>query len=275
MDDHACPLTFWDLPEEDPSFARVFSYLSGGKDFGRADQRVGDAMIAALPVFPRMVLECRAFLRRAVRYLVAELGVTQLVEVGCGFPVAVGNVHETAQAVDPSARVVYVDNDEVVLAHCRALMRISPEGAGPLGRIAVVAGDARAPKLLLDDPQVREVLDWDRPIALLLVATMECVDDEDAQRLVATLVEALPAGSYLVVGQASADFDPEPAHAAVAAAGQAGLAYHLRSHTQLTSLLNGLEVLEPGVVPMPAWRPSITPSDPYEVPAYAALARKP
>jgi O-methyltransferase involved in polyketide biosynthesis len=252
--------------------ARVYNYFLGGKDNFAADREVAEAMTAQMPTAPAMALANRAFLHRAVRYLVAERGVRQFLDVGSGIP-TMCNVHEVAQAIDPSCRVVYVDRDEVVAAHSRALLI-----SAPAGRTAFITADATDPDRILDDPALDATLDLTRPVALMLISFLMYFDDQVAHRIIATLVDALPSGSYLTVSHPTADFDA-PASREAAAAGQAAsLTYLPRSRAQVEELFTGLELSDPGVVPMLSWHP-----DPTDIPGtdetavyyWVGMGRKP
>ena len=252
--------------------ARVYDYWLGGKDNFAADRAVGDAIVAAIPSVPLLARDNRAFLGRAVRYLAMEAGIRQFLDIGTGIPTA-SNTHEVAQAVAPDSRVVYVDNDPIVLAHARALMTSKPAGA-----TVFLQADLREPERILAEPALRGTLDLDRPVALLLIAVLHFFsNDENPQGIVSALVDALPSGSYLAITNLTADFmDPEQAAKAAQAGQQGGIAYVPRSEAEVTAFFSGLDLVDPGVVPMQAWRPdggALT--DPHGPTSYAALARKP
>jgi len=254
-----------------PHISRVYDYLLGGKDNYAADRAVGDKIIESLPTVQVGVRAQRAVLTRVVRYLVDEAGVSQLIDIGSGLPTA-ENVHQVARRLRPGTRVVYVDNDPVVLAHARALL--ADDAA-----TVVVAGDLRQPADILGDPVVRAHLDWDQPIGLLLCGILHHItDSERPHDLTATLVNALPSGSYVFIHHLVDSGDPSVA--AVQAAMQAGMERgQFRSWDEIRSLFTGLELIEPGLVPVPAWRPdSDAPGaddDPVLGLACAGVARKP
>ena len=176
-----------------PHTARIYDYYLGGTDNFAADRRTAERAMQSWPAVRTAVRENRAFLGRAVRFLVAEAGIRQFLDIGTGLPSA-NNVHEVAQGLVPSCRVVYVDNDPIVLAHARALLTSSPEG-----RTAYIQADLREPEKILNDPVTRQTLDFTQPIALMLVAVLHFVPDSDGpRRIVDTLLGALPPGSYLV-----------------------------------------------------------------------------
>src|SRR5439155_7565350 len=175
-----------------PHAARMYDYLLGGKDHFAIDRETAEKGIKLIPTGRTAARENRAFLGRAVRYLVAEAGIRQFLDIGTGLPSA-NNVHEVAQGLVPSCRVVYVDNDPIVLAHARALLTSSPEG-----KTAYIHADLREPDRILKDPATLRTLDFDKPIALMLVAILHFLPDEwDPRGIITTLLDALPSGSYL------------------------------------------------------------------------------
>jgi hypothetical protein len=254
-----------------PHSARVYDYWLGGKDNFAADRALGDALTAAVPSTPFAARANRAFLGRAVRYLAAEAGITQFLDIGTGIPTA-GNTHEVAQAAAPQARVVYVDHDPIVLAHARALMTSSQEGA-----TAFIVADLRDPGRILAKPELRGTLDLGKPVALMLVAVLHFLTEQDSPRgLVAELLDALPSGSYLTISQLTADFNPEEASAALESVQQSGVTYVPRTRAEFAAFFEGLDLVDPGVVPLLAWRPDDgAPPDPFGARMYAAMGRKP
>jgi hypothetical protein len=250
--------------------ARVYDYWLGGKDNYAADRVLGDAIIAAMPSTQFAARANRAFLGRAVRYLAAEAGIRQFLDIGTGIPTA-GNTHEAAQGAAPEARIVYVDNDPVVMAHARALMTSNPAGA-----TAFIQADLREPGKILARPELRATLDLGRPVALMLIAVLHFLTDaEDPRGIVAELLGALPSGSYLAVSHLTADFDPDSAAAAQAAGQRSGVTYVPRSRDEVAAFFTGLDLVNPGVVPLLAWRPDGgAPEDPLAVRSYAAIGRK-
>ena len=252
--------------------ARVYNYLLGGKDHFKADREVGDGLIAAIPSAPVQARQNRAFLGRAVRYLAEQAGIRQFLDIGTGIPAA-DNTHEVAQAAAPDSRIVYVDNDPIVLAHARALMTSDPAGAS-----VFIQADFREPGKILAAPELRQTLDLGTPVALMLIAILHFfTDDENPQGIVSSLVDALPSGSYLTITNLTADFmDPAQAAQATAAGQQGGITYVPRSQAQVAGFLRGLDLVDPGVVPMQAWRPDGgAPADPHGPTSYAAVGRKP
>jgi S-adenosyl methyltransferase len=229
--------------------ARVHDYWLGGKDNYAADRAAGDAVIAAYPGIVRSVRANRAFLARLVRFLAIEAGITQFLDIGTGIPAA-GNTHEVSQAAVPGCRVVYVDYDPVVLAHARALLDSSADGA-----IGYIDADLRDPEMILE--QAAQTLDFSRPVAVMLIAILHLiVDQDDPYGIVSRLMAAVPAGSYLALSQVASDIEPE--QMAEAAKRYNRLAHETqrhRSHAEVTRFFDGLELTEPGVVPVQEWRP--------------------
>jgi hypothetical protein len=230
-----------------PHVARVYDYLLGGKDNFAADRAVGDRIIASLPATQIGVRAQRAVLARVVRYLVGEAGVRQLLDIGSGLPTA-ENVHQIAQRIDPATRVVYVDNDPVVLSHARALL------ADDLVTFAA-EGDLRDPAGILASPEVATRLDWDQPVGLLLCGILHYFPDtEHPVELVKVLYDALPPGSYVFIHHLLHIEDP--ASAALEVAMQQGLGpSQFRTLEQVAELFAELELIEPGLVPVADWRP--------------------
>lgn len=231
--------------------ARVYDYWLGGKDHFEADREVGDEAIRAYPDTRSSVRANRAFLRRSVRYLAAEAGIRQFLDIGTGLPSA-NNTHEVAQTIAPESRVVYVDNDPIVLAHARALLTSSPEGA-----TGYLDADARDTGKIL--AEAAQLLDYREPVGVMLVAILQFIKDEDdPYQLVASLMAAAPPGSYLVITHVPSDMPGQAAGAREAA----GLLSQLmaqrvtpRDHAQVARFFDGLRLIEPGVVPVQQWRP--------------------
>ncbi len=264
----------WAPPEVNTKVAhpaRVYDYWLGGKDNFAADRALGDAIMAAVPTIQVMARANRAFLGRAVRFLAGEAGIRQFLDIGTGIPTA-GNTHEVAQEITPDARVLYVDNDPIVLSHARALMTSHPAGA-----TAFIQADLREPQKILADPALAATLDLHRPVALMLVAVlMYFRDEEDPRAMVAALVDALPSGSYVTVTHPTADFNREAMAGAVAAAEHGGVTLVPRNRAETEAFLTGLDLVEPGVVPVLAWRPDAGPrADPHSAYYYAGVGRKP
>jgi hypothetical protein len=255
-----------------PHSARIYDYFLGGKDNFAADRAVGDKALEAWPAMRTAARENRAFLGRAVRYLAAEAGITQFLDIGSGLP-GVGNVHEVAQQVNPAARVVYADNDPIVLAHGRALLVGKPEG-----RSAYIEADLREPEAILAHPVTRETLDFTQPVALMLVSLLHFFTDDDQVRgLVKPLVDALPPGSYLTASHATAEFAPATVDAGRAYT-SGGVDVIGRDADVFAGLVfGGLTLVPPGVVVVSEWRPepgALLPPRP-DVSCNGAVARKP
>jgi O-methyltransferase involved in polyketide biosynthesis len=229
--------------------ARVYDVFLGGKDHYPADR---DAAAAALAANPRGYLDVRHnrdFLRRAVTTLVEQEGIRQFLDIGTGLPTA-ENVHQIAQRITPESRVVYVDNDPVVLAHARALLT-----SGPEGRTDYIDADLRDPARILE--QAAKTLDFDRPVALCLVAVLHFVADEEAYPLVRGLLDELPAGSRLVLSHLTEDLNPENIRAVQRTYTERGFTFVLRSRADVERFFtdSGLEIADPGIVPAHRWRP--------------------
>jgi len=257
-----------------PSAARVYDYLLGGKNHFAADREMAQKLLATAPIARTAARENRAFLGRAVRYLVAEAGVRQFLDIGTGLPTS-NNVHEVAQAVDPSARVVYADNDPLVLAHARALLTSSPEG-----RTSYIQADLRAPEVILAAPAVQEVLDFSQPVALILVAVLHFVLDEfQPAAAIARLLDALPSGSYLAASHAMGEhIVPAERVAATRIYRSSGVPLQVRDSDEFAALaFSGLELVPPGVVLVSEWRPEGRAPRPVpsEVVFCGGVARKP
>jgi len=251
----------------------MYDYYLGGKNHFAADRETAEKGLAAWPGGRAAARENRAFLGRAVRFLAAEAGIRQFLDIGTGLPTT-GNVHEVAQAAAPASRVVYADNDPLVLAHARALLTSSPEG-----RTAYIHADLRDPRSILSDPAVREVLDFSQPIALMLVAVLHFIPDEfKPAQVMATLTGALPPGSYLVASHITGEHDPDGPAAGARAYRAAGLPAQLRDSGQFAQLaFSGLDLVPPGVVLVSEWRPEgggPRPT-PAEVSWYGGVARIP
>src|ERR1700745_1018579 len=262
----------WNIPRINTSVphpARVYDYFLGGKDNFEADRVAAEAGIAAFPKTAESARAARAFLRRVVRFLTAEAGIRQFLDIGTGLPSG-ENVHQVAQSLAPDARIVYVDNDPIVLRHAQALLKGTPEGA-----IAYLDADLRHPGKILGD--AAKTLDFSQPVGLLLLGILHNVGDEhDPYGIVRTLVQAIPAGSYLAVCHLTAGIYPELADWAKALnERQLDAPLVLRDRAQVTGFFDGLDLVEPGVVQLSKWRPQTE----LESAAAAALwgggARKP
>ena len=256
-----------------PHPARRYNYWLGGREHFAADRESGDAIAAAFPSVVELARANRAFLRRAVRVL-AEAGVRQFLDIGAGLP-APDNTHEVAQRVAPESHVVYVDNDPIVRAHARALRQ-----GDPRGRSAYFEADVRDPAAILRDPVLRETIDLDRPVALLLVAVLHFLpDDEQAAGVVGELLGALPAGSHLVLSHGTMDFSTPAgvvAYEKMFAAG--GTDVRARPRATIAGYFSGLRILDPGIVAVGDWRPDDAVSDRpvhADLGIYGAVGQKP
>ncbi|GGZ68690.1 SAM-dependent methyltransferase [Streptomyces echinoruber] len=254
-----------------PHPARMYDWYLGGKDNYPVDEEMGRQMLALEPRVPVMARVNRAFMHRATRWL-AHHGVRQFLDIGTGIPTE-PNLHQVAQEIAPDARVVYCDNDPIVLAHAAALLRSTPEGV-----TEYLQADVREPGAIIEG--ARRILDFDRPVALSLIALLHFVSDEDgAHDLVARLVAELPSGSYLVMSHATADFTPEESAAATEKLRAAGITLALRSRADFTRFFDGLELVDPGVAVVHQWHPELGEPVPGQddgvIPGYGAVARKP
>ncbi|MFB9239955.1 SAM-dependent methyltransferase [Plantactinospora siamensis] len=230
--------------------ARRYDYWLGGGNNFAADRESGDAVAAAFPTVRTAAIENRRFLRRAVRYLVREAGIRQFLDIGTGIPTA-DNTHQVAQAIAPECRVVYVDNDPIVLVHARTLLTSSPER-----RTAYLDGDLRRPDEILDHPELSATLDLDRPVGLMLVAVLHFLKDaDDPYGAVARLVSAMPAGSYLTLSHATDDHMPAETISAVDEAGdRTRVPFQFRGRDEVARFLTGTEPVPPGIVSVAQWR---------------------
>jgi hypothetical protein len=268
------------VPENPPAIdisrphpARMYDYYLGGKDNFAVDREAAEKVLAGMPTGRTFARENRAFMGRAVRFLTEEAGIRQFLDIGTGLPAA-NNVHEVAQAVAPQCRIVYADNDPLVLTHARALLTSSPEG-----RTAYIHADLRDPESILSSPVTREVLDFGQPVALMLVAVLHFITDEERPgELIRTLLGALPSGSYLVASHMTGEHDRAAMAAATQAYREAKVRGQARDCDDFSRLaFTGLELVPPGVTLVSEWRPSgdgPRPA-PAEVNCYGGVARKP
>jgi hypothetical protein len=253
-----------------PSAARVYDYLLGGKDNYPADRAVAESMIAQLPNVRLAVQWNRAFLRRVVRYLVGEVGIRQIVDIGAGLPTA-GNTHEVARLAHPDAKVVYVDHDPVVLVHARNMLQ-------GIANTAIIEQDLLDPDAILADPVLLDLIDFSQPVAFLYLSILHFVSDEaDPAGIIARLLDPFPAGSYVAISHATPDTVPE-VNDVERVFDEATERAHVRTRAGVAKLVGGMEIVEPGLAWPPEWRPD--PGD--EIPANVAesyycvvVARKP
>jgi hypothetical protein len=248
--------------------ARVYDYLLGGKDNFEADRAAGDAMMRAYPDIANAMRSNRQFLARTVRYLTEQEGIRQFLDIGTGIPTA-NNTHEVAQFVAPDSRVVYVDRDPVVLIHARALLTSAPEGATDY-----IEADLRDPRTIL--AHAASVLDFSRPIALMLLAILHFLPAEDhPHEVVTTLLDALPSGSFLTLSHPGSDVDADASEAARRFNDRAAEQVTLRSRDDVLRFFDGLALVEPGLVQVQDWRPTTPPLAASGTSMWAGVARKP
>jgi hypothetical protein len=234
--------------------ARMYDYWLGGHDNFAADRIAALKITEMAPEVPLMARENRKFLGRAVRYLAGEAGIRQFLDLGTGLPTK-GNVHQVAQAIAPDARVVYVDNDPMVLAHARALKT----GDGT----AVIHADLRDPDAILSHPETRRLIDFTEPVAVLFIAVLHFVGDPDAGAAVADFTRAAAPGSYLALSHLTVEPDQQAAAAGMAVYAATANPITGRTNGEILSFFDGLEILEPGLVPVLQWRPD-APDPPEE-----------
>ena len=252
------------------SIARIYDYWLGGKDNFKADREAAELMIQQYPDIVAGVRKNRAFLGRAVHYLAAEAGIRQFLDIGTGLPSS-NNTHEVAQRAAPDARIVYVDNDPIVLSHAQALLASTPEGA-----CAYVDADIRDTGKILKD--AANLLDFSRPVAVCLIMILQFVPDEDDPvSIVRTLVDALPSGSYLTIAHPASDVDQQVGPALRQLSTRMGGTRAVpRSYQEVSRFFDGLEMVEPGLVQLHRWRPGTGLDDiGRDLAAYGAVARKP
>jgi trans-aconitate methyltransferase len=252
-----------------PHWARVYDYWLGGKDNFAADREAAQQVIEAMPGITPGVRAQRAFLGRAVRYLAAEAGIRQFLDIGTGLPAA-GNTHEVAQRIAPESRVVYVDNDPMVLAHARALLTSTKQGA-----CAYMEADLRDAKDILAEAE--RTLDFGLPVAVVLLGVMQFIPDADhPAAIVDTLQAAVAPGSYLVLGQPASDVEPVQMADAVARLSKlTPQVVTMRTHEEVRGLFAGFELAAPGLVQLPDWRPDPEdPPVPRPVPFWCGVGRR-
>ncbi|PWI14021.1 methyltransferase [Streptomyces sp. Act143] len=255
-----------------PHPARVYDWYLGGKDNYPVDEELGRRIASLNGDAPRAARANRWFMHRATRRLVGSSGIRQFLDIGTGIPTE-PNLHQIAQRVAPDARVVYVDNDPIVLAHAGALLRGTDDGV-----TEYVQADARDPQQIIE--QAGKIIDFERPVALSLIALMHFIADEDgAYDIVDTLVGALAPGSCLVLSCMTADFEPEQVHEGIAAYKASGVTLVARDQAQVGRFFRGLDLVEPGIVSVRDWRPELAEGEsdlgPGPVSLYGAVGVKP
>ncbi|SHM23238.1 SAM-dependent methyltransferase [Cryptosporangium aurantiacum] len=256
-----------------PSVARMYDYYLGGKDNFGVDREAVRQLDAAAPGTKALAINNRRFLQRAVRTLAAEHGIRQFIDHGSGLPTQ-DNVHQIAQGVDPGARVVYIDNDPIVLAHGRALLAEN-------GNTAVIQADMRDTAAILAQPELTKLIDFDQPVAALFVSVLHCIPDgDDPAALVARVFDRLPSGSYLVISHLASDDDAVREHLTefmlTSTGGNWG---RVRKPAEIATLFGDLDVIEPGLVEISTWRPDPAFAGPKQTSLewieYGGVARKP
>ena len=252
-----------------PHIARVYDYWLGGKDNFAADRVMGERTLQAYPNLVYSVRANRAFLARAVRFLVGTAGIRQFLDIGTGIPTA-NNTHEVAQRIAPEARIVYVDNDPVVLSHAQALLKSSPEGA-----CAYIDADLRDPEAILAG--AAETLDFRAPVAVMLIAVMHFVgDDAEAGAIMTRLTEACVPGSYVALSHAASDIDAEQMAEMIRRLNESTAEKTtLRDRAGVTRLFAGLDLVEPGVIRAAEWRPDTDLEAASPAALWGGVARKP
>ncbi|MFH8484941.1 SAM-dependent methyltransferase [Streptomyces longisporoflavus] len=250
--------------------ARIWNYWLGGKDNYPVDEEVGEQILGFVPALPRSAVADRRFLARAVQFLAREAGIRQFLDIGTGLP-TVDNTHEVAQRIDPTCRIVYVDNDPIVLRHAHALLTSTPEGATDY-----IDADLHAPDTILE--RAARTLDFSRPVALTMLGVVNFImDTEQAQAIVRRLLDGVPSGSYLVISHPTVEVDGDAMTEAVRYWNSQGSApMTLRTRAELLRLFEGVDLLEPGVVSCSRWRPEPSAgAEIVDVTHFCGVARKP
>jgi len=253
-----------------PHSARIWNYWLGGKDNYEVDRAAGDQFRQVFPAIVDNARASRNYLTRAISYLAGEAGIRQFLDIGTGLPTA-NNTHEIAQRIAPDARIVYADNDPLVLAHARALLTSTPQGA-----TAYIDADLRDPEKIV--AEATQALDFSKPVALILNGVLgHLADIEEIRSIVGRLMAALPSGSYLSIADGTSAVAGNPAQEAQQEYNDSGaIPYILRTPEEIASFFDGLELVEPGVVSCPRWRPEDTQSGlPAEVDTFCGMGRKP
>jgi SAM-dependent methyltransferase len=264
-----CRVSRPDFDVNVPHPARVWDYWLGGKDNFAVDREVASDILRVMPVMAEIARGCRLFLAAAVHYLAAEAGIRQFLDIGTGLPTA-ANTHELAQRVAPDARIVYVDNDPIVVAHAEALLR-----SGPHGMCAYVDADARDTRTVLAG--AAKILDFSQPVAVIMLGILHYIpDDDDPYAVVRSYLDAVCPGSYLVASHASSDIEiPGQLEATDRYNSQASTQLTLRSQEQFAGFLRDLDLIPPGITPLGQWSPGASATGPATLPTYTAVARKP
>ncbi|SDF48648.1 SAM-dependent methyltransferase [Streptomyces griseoaurantiacus] len=260
------------IDTESAHSARIYDYILGGKDYYPADREAGDAMAREWPALPIHMRANRDWMNRAVRWLAEEAGIRQFLDIGTGIPTS-PNLHEIAQSVAPASRVVYVDNDPIVLTLSQGLLASSEEG-----KTAYVEADMRDPGSILDAPELRETLDLSQPVALTVIAIVHfMLDADDAVGVVRRLLEPLPPGSYLAMTIATAQFAPEEVGRVAREYAARNMPMRLRTIDEAHEFFTGLDLVKPGIVQVHKWHPDGTGEQGIrdeDIAMYGAVARK-
>ncbi|MFC6020665.1 SAM-dependent methyltransferase [Plantactinospora solaniradicis] len=261
-----------DLRTDRAHGARIYDYILGGKDNFAADREAGENSLRIWPALRVHMEANRSFMHRVARFLASECGIRQFLDIGTGLPTS-PNLHEIVQSVDPTAQVVYTDNDPLVLAHAHALMVGTARG-----RTAYVAADMRDPQTIISAPEFLRTLDLNQPVGLLLIAIVHFIeDDAEALRVVRQVLDVLPAGSYLAMSIATDEFDPIPLAEVQREYNRLGETLVFRDRARARGFFDGLEMVEPGLVQVHKWRPDGS-EDPgiadKDIAMYGAVARK-
>jgi hypothetical protein len=250
-----------------PHSARIWNYWSGGKDNFAIDREVGDKVLAVMPTMRDVATQSNLARARMITYLASEVSIRQFLDIGTGLPTN-NNTHQVAQRVAPESRIVYVDNDPLVLAHARALLTSSPQGTTDY-----IDADMHEPELILLG--ARSALDFDQPIAVMFFGILGHVeDDAEVIRIVTPFVEAIPSGSYLAINDGTDEFETEQRRAATEIINMEGPPYYPRTTKQLLRFFDGFEMVPPGIVSTSLWRPEPG-TEPNPVAALCGLGRKP
>ncbi len=262
----ASDVTLEDLRLDRPHTARMYDHFLGGKNNYASDREAAARAVTVYPGIVTLARENRSFMHRATRML-AERGIRQFLDIGTGIPTR-PNLHEVAQRVAPECRVVYVDNDPLVLAHAQALLDSSPEG-----RTAYIRADANEPESILSAPALTETLDLTEPVALSLNAIVHFLpDDRDPHGLIGRLLDALPSGSALEMSHATPDFDPEATARAVEIYRASGTPAQVRTRAEVARFFTGLDLVEPGIEVAHRWRPDPAEADTRKTPTDAEVS---
>ncbi|RSM54875.1 methyltransferase [Actinoplanes sp. ATCC 53533] len=261
-----------DLRTDRAHGARIYDYILGGKDNFAPDREAGENSLRLWPALRVHMQANRSFMHRVARYLATECGIRQFLDIGTGLPTS-PNLHEIVQSADPTARVVYTDNDPLVLAHARALMLGTAQGS-----TAYIAADMRDPQTIISAPEFQRTFDLNEPVGLLLIAIVHFIDDDaEALRVVHQVLDVLPAGSYLAMSIATDAFDPVPLAEVQREYNRLGETLNFRDRATALRFFDGLELVEPGLVQVHKWRPDGSEASGIadkDIAMYGAVARK-